>query len=52
MQKNAINFVEQMNKMDIRNPYNAFRSNMILEALYGGTVFTENAKKIARCTYT
>lgn len=52
MQKNAINFVEQMNNMDIRKPYNAFRYNMILEALYGGTVFTENAKKIVKFAHT
>lgn len=52
MQKGAINFVEQFNKMKITEASTAFRFNMLLETYFGGKVFTENAKKIAKFAYS
>lgn len=48
MVENAVNFVEQFNKMKITEATNAFRFNMLLETYYGGKVFTENAKMIVK----
>lgn len=52
MDRNSVNFVEQFNGMKITEANEAFRYNMLLEVVYGGKVFDENAKRICKHPYT
>lgn len=50
--KTAVNFVEQMMKLDFREEAKGFRTNMLLETLYQAKVFTNNANRICKHVYT
>lgn len=47
----AVNFAEQISRIDIRQKTDAFTSNVLGEDLYGWKVFAENSKRIATLDY-
>jgi len=47
MDREAVNMVEQLAKTKITDGDDGFYSNVLLEAVYGGAVIGENAKRIA-----
>jgi len=50
--RGCVHFVEQMGKTDIRQAVEWFRVHFISELVYGGKVFTEEAKGIATLLYS
>jgi len=50
--RNSVNFVEQMKGMKITEAEKGFRYNMLLETLYVGKVFDANADRIVKHVYT
>lgn len=44
--REAINLVKQMTKLKVEPQPKAFRDNILMEMVYGGKVFDENAKRI------
>lgn len=50
--RNSVNFVEQMKGMKITEAEKGFRYNMLLETLYVGKVFTANDDRIVKHVYT
>ena len=52
MEKGAVNFVIQLNEYDVRKATDGFYENLIAEDVYGGKVFSENAKAICIIHWT
>ncbi|TRZ47958.1 MAG: hypothetical protein D4S01_11270 [Dehalococcoidia bacterium] len=48
----SVHFVKQEDGMKVTDAPSGFRSNLLVENVYGGKVFTENAKRIATIDVT
>lgn len=51
MDMEAVNFAEQVSRIDVRDKDNAFTKSILWEALYGAKVFAENSKRIVTLDY-